>query len=343
VDFAVADTGIGMTPEQMSKLFEDFAQADQTTARQYGGTGLGLAITRRLCRMMGGDVTVHSEFGKGSTFTIHLPAEGAPAKREDAPAAQRPPHRPEQRAGIVLVIDDDPAARDLMQRFLAHEGFQPVVAGSGQAGLSVARDVRPNVIILDVMMPRMDGWTVLQQLKADPDLREIPVIMTTIVDDRNLGYTLGAAEYLAKPIDREHLGAVLRRYRCPDPPCPVLLIEDDPATRDMMRSTLARAGWRVLEAANGREGLARLAESRPNVILLDLLMPEMDGFEFLAALHRHAGWHDIPVVVITAKELTAEDRRRLNGSVENVLRKGAFTRQELLAKMRELVAACLEK
>jgi CheY-like chemotaxis protein len=187
----------------------------------------------------------------------------------------------------------------------------------------------------------MDGWTVLQQIKADPVLRETPVIMVTIVDDKNLGYTLGAADYLTKPVDREHLGRVLRKYRCPEPPCPVLLIEDDETTRGMMRTMLEREGWQVTEATNGREGLERVAEGQPHAILLDLMMPEMDGFEFIAELRKRREWRHIPVVVITAKELTGEDRERLSGSVERVLEKGAFTREELLQRVRELVAACV--
>jgi CheY-like chemotaxis protein len=240
------------------------------------------------------------------------------------------------------VIDDDPAARELMKRFLSREGFQPVLAESGEAGLRLARELRPNVITLDVMMPKMDGWSVLQQLKADAELRDIPVIMVSIVDDKNLGYTLGAADYLTKPVDREHLGRVLSRYRCAHPPCPVLLIEDDDTTRGMMRTMLEREGWTVTEAVNGREGLERVAESRPNVILLDLMMPEMDGFEFLSTLRKREGGEKIPVVVITAKELTTEDRKMLNGSVERVLLKGEFSRQDLLNRVREFVSACVQ-
>ncbi len=339
VVFRVIDTGIGMTPDQVASLFEPFNQADKSTTRKFGGTGLGLAITRRFCRMMGGDVTVESQPGKGSAFSIRLPLEAQPETAPEKPEAQDIHAR--GRAGTVLVIDDDPAARDLMKRFLTREGFQPVVADNGEEGLRLAREIHPNVITLDVMMPKMDGWAVLQQLKADPQLRDLPVIMVTIVDDKNLGYTLGAADYVTKPVDREHLGRVLGKYRCPHPPCPILLIEDDDTTRGMMRTMLEREGWKVSEAVNGREGLERVAEAEPNVILLDLMMPEMDGFEFIVNLRARKEWSGIPVVVVTAKELTAEDRRRLNGSVEKVLLKGAFSHEELLGKVRELVSACV--
>jgi PAS domain S-box-containing protein len=339
--YRVIDTGIGMTPEQVGKLFEPFGQADRSTTRKFGGTGLGLAITRKFCRMMGGDVTVESELGKGSTFTIRLPLAIEAEEKTDPHEAREVLSR--AGSGVVLTIDDDPAARELMKRFLSREGFQPVLADSGEAGLRLARELRPNVITLDVMMPKMDGWSVLQQLKADASLRDIPVIMVSIVDDKNLGYTLGAADYLTKPVDREHLGRVLSRYRCAHPPCPVLLIEDDDTTRGMMRTMLEREGWKVTEAVNGREGLERVAESRPNVILLDLMMPEMDGFEFLSTLRKREGGDKIPVVVITAKELTPEDRKMLNGSVERVLLKGEFSRQDLLNRVREFVSACVEK
>ncbi|HTT68938.1 MAG TPA: ATP-binding protein, partial [Gemmatimonadales bacterium] len=215
--FRVSDTGIGMTPEQRAKLFEAFTQADASTSRHYGGTGLGLAITRRFCRMMGGDVTVESVPGQGSTFTVRLPA--SPGERREAPAA--PAAEPAVAAvdapsGTLLVIDDDPEARALMQRFLGREGFHIVEAADGPTGLRLARELKPAVITLDVLMPGMDGWAVLGALKEDPALAAIPVILATIVDEEHLGFALGASEYLTKPIDRERLIAVLDRYKSPD-------------------------------------------------------------------------------------------------------------------------------
>ncbi len=339
IEMRVSDTGIGMTSEQMERLFEPFMQADRSTTRKFGGTGLGLAITRRFVQLMGGDIQVESEPGKGSTFRILLPVEVnlPPEAAPDSPIDRRAASS--GRFGRVLVIDDDPSARDLMERFLAREGFQTVVAESGEQGLRLARESRPDVITLDVMMPKMDGWAVLQELKSDPQLRDIPVVMVTIVDDKNLGYTLGADDYMTKPIDREQLASVLQKYHCPLPPCPVLLVEDDDTTRGMMRSMLERDGWCVTEAANGEEGLERAHESEPNVILLDLMMPRMDGFEFLARLRRRDSTRNIPVVVITAKELTAEERAQLNGSVQKVLSKGEFTMEDLLRQVRGLVSA----
>jgi GAF domain-containing protein/CheY-like chemotaxis protein len=332
--FAVSDTGIGMTPEQMARLFEEFGQVDASTTRRYGGTGLGLALSRRLCRMMGGDITVASEPGHGSTFTIRLPAEvtesaretPAPTAREAAPAG----------ASTVLVIDDDGAVRDLMSRFLGKEGFRVVAAAGGEEGLRLARELQPDVITLDVLMPGMDGWSVLAALKADATLADIPVVMLTMLDDRNLGYALGAADYLTKPIDRERLVAVLGRHRRD---LPVLVVDDDPDFRDLTRRMLEREGYTVIEADNGRAALDRLRDTVPGVILLDLMMPEMDGFDFVTAVRADAAWRSVPIVVITAKNLSPEEHERLNGSVARVLQKGALSRETLLGEVRDLVAA----
>jgi GAF domain-containing protein/CheY-like chemotaxis protein/anti-sigma regulatory factor (Ser/Thr protein kinase) len=338
--FRVRDTGIGMTPEQLARLFEAFSQADAATTRKYGGTGLGLALSRRLCRMMGGDVTVESEAGRGSTFTIRLPAQVSEATPEVPAASAAAPAGGTTGMGTVLVIDDEAAVRDLMQRFLTREGFRVVAAANGEDGLRRARELSPDAITLDVMMPGMDGWAVLSALKAAPDLADIPVIMLTIVDDRNLGYALGAADYLTKPIDRERLVAVLKRYRRD---LPVLVVDDDPEVRALFRRMLEPDGYTVVEAANGRAAFERLRDITPGVILLDLMMSEMDGFEFVTEFRRHEPWRAIPIVVVTAKDLSHEDRKRLNGHVERILQKGAYAREQLLAEVRELVAASVAR
>jgi CheY-like chemotaxis protein/anti-sigma regulatory factor (Ser/Thr protein kinase) len=338
--FRVSDTGIGMTPEQLAKLFEAFSQADAATTRRFGGTGLGLALSRRLCRMMGGDVTVESEAGRGSTFTIRLPVHVAEPAEEEAAVPAAPVERPLTGVGTVLVIDDETAVRDLMQRFLTKEGFRVVTAPGGEEGLRRARELRPDAITLDVMMPGMDGWAVLSALKADPDVADIPVIMLTIVDDRNMGYALGAADYLTKPIDRERVVGVLKKYRRD---LPVLVVDDDAALRQLLRRMLEPEGFTVVEAENGRVALERLRDVAPSVILLDLMMPEMDGFEFVAEFRRHEAWRAIPIVVITARDLSREDHERLNGSVQKILQKGANGRDQLLAEVRELVASSVAR
>ena len=337
--FAVSDTGIGMTPEQLARLFEAFTQAGAATSRRYGGTGLGLALSRRLCRMMGGDVTAESEADHGSTFTIRLPARVAEAAGEAAaPAAPGEPVT--SGIGTVLVIDDEAAVRDLMQRFLTKEGFRVVTAAGGEDGLRRARELRPDAITLDVMMPGMDGWAVLSALKADADVAGIPVVMLTIVDDRNLGYALGAADYLTKPIDRERLVTVLKQHRRDRP---VLVVDDDSGARALLRRMLESEGFEVVEAANGRMALDRLRDVSPSVVLLDLMMPEMDGFEFVAEFRRHEPWRAIPIIVVTAKDLSHDDRERLNGYVQKILQKGTHGRDELLAEVRDLVAASVAR
>ena len=192
-------------------------------------------------------------------------------------------------------------------------------------------------------MPGMDGWAVLTALKADAELADIPVIMLTIVDDKNLGYALGAADYLTKPVDRDRLVAILQKYRGEDPSRLVLVVEDDAAAREILQRTLEKEGWAVTTAENGRVALQRVAEQRPALILLDLMMPEMDGFQVVEALREREAWRPIPIVVVTAKDLTTEDHLRLNGYVEKILQKGAYSREALLAEIRDLVTACIAR
>ena len=336
--FVVRDTGIGMTSEQIDKLFEAFQQAEASTTRNYGGTGLGLALTRRLCRMMGGDVTVESRPGEGSVFTVALPWTVATptAADEASPAAEVAGE--DATLPVVLVIDDDPTVHDLMRRFLAKDRLRVETAGDGEAGFARAKALKPIAITLDVMMPRTDGWHVLSMLKADAETCDIPVIMLTMVDDRTLGYALGANEYLTKPLDRARLHAVLARY-IPHPHAPVLVVEDDAATRELLRRTLQGQGHAVLEAENGRAALAAVSRVVPSLILLDLQMPEMNGFEFLHELREHAAWRDIPVIVVTSKDLTGDERRELSGEVQSVLAKGGLDREDLLRRVSAQVSA----
>ena len=331
VEFAVADTGIGMTAEQQAKLFEEFTQADSSTARRYGGTGLGLAITRKLARMMGGDVTVASEPGKGSVFSVRLPAGPDPVAKA-ATNGSRPPSN-----DCVLVVDDDATARELIAEQLKAEGFSVVTAAGGLEGLKLAKDLRPIAITLDVMMPDLDGWSVLAALRQDADLAEIPVIMITILDEHRRGVALGAAGYLTKPIDRERLHRMVSRFRASARPTRVLLVDDDKDQRERLRGWLEGEQWAVQESGNGREALSRLQADKPDVILLDLMMPEMDGFAVVAALQKEPRWRDIPVIVITARDLDAKDRERLNSGVQSVLVKETFRPADLVERIRRLV------
>jgi CheY-like chemotaxis protein len=313
--------------------------------------------------MMGGTIDVDSELGQGSTFTLHLPASAtrgagilptSSVGRQDAcptsasargRAESRLPKKAESRPpDTILVVDDDQAVRDLLERFLTGEGFRVVTAERGEDVPRMAREIRPAAITLDVMMPGQDGWAVLVALKSDPALADIPVVMLSIVDNKNLGYALGASDYLTKPVDRDRLLAVLHKYAVAGKPGVALIVEDDGATRHLLRRMLEKDGWEVCEAINGREALACLQTRPPGLILMDLMMPEMDGFELLAEMRQHPEWKTIPVVVLTSKDLTPEDRLFLNGSlllsgcVKRVLQKGKFSRDELLNEVRSLVA-----
>ncbi|MEW6157271.1 MAG: response regulator [Verrucomicrobiota bacterium] len=338
IQFTVSDTGIGMTAEQQEKLFQAFQQADASTARKYGGTGLGLAITRHFAVMMSGDISVQSEPGQGSEFTLRLPArvpeaaelqvaETLVTKSEDAIADGH----------TVLVIDDDPNVHRLIERTLGPEGFKLRFASTGKDGLRLARELRPAVITLDVMMPHTDGWTVLSALKADRELAGIPVIMLTIVGDRELGFALGASDYLMKPIERPKLIEALRRYLPDRQAGRVLIVEDDENLRELLHRMLESEGWQVAEADNGQVAMERIKAEKPAVILLDLMMPVMDGFEVLAELHSHSEWRDIPVIVVTAKDLSEGDLAWLKGQTERVFHKTNFLRDELIREVREAV------
>ena len=332
VEFTVADSGIGLTLEQQQRLFQSFMQADPSTSRKYGGTGLGLVISRRFAQMMGGDIHVHSVLGHGSTFTVRLPREGGAARgRASLLAAVEEAESP---TPLVLVVDDEAATRELIARGLEKEGFRPLAAGSGEEALRLARERKPDAISLDVVMPGMDGWTVLRALKADPLTAAIPVVMVSMLEDRDVGHALGASDYLTKPFDRQQLVSALRRYRRDGAQRPVLVVEDDAATRDVIKRALERDGWAVSEAENGRRGLLSVARHVPDLIVLDLMMPEMDGFEFVAELRKSESGRRIPVVVVTAKEIGSEERRRLDGQVRRVLHKGSFSREELSSELR---------
>ncbi len=367
VVFAVSDTGIGIRPENISSLFLEFTQGEPATTRKYGGTGLGLAISRRLCQILGGDIEVNSELGKGSVFTVTLPADatqpGVPSgdvpemadssvaeEHPQSPSAPEPPKAAERSRessvtlpsnGIrVLAVDDDPAIRDLIERFLEKAGFIVDTAENGLEGLRKARETKPDVITLDVMMPEMDGWAVLAQLKSDPDLAPIPVMMLTMLDEREKAMQSGATEFMTKPLDWDHfIGAILRMKGAPVASHTILVVEDDLTNRGALSRLLNKEGWKVMEALDGGSALKILESENPELILLDLVMPEFNGFEFLSHFHGNGLKKDIPVIVLTAKELSKPELERLDLEVDHVFQKGDYTRIELLGKIRELIGA----
>jgi DNA-binding response OmpR family regulator len=244
-----------------------------------------------------------------------------------------------QPQATILVIDDDRSACDLMGDALAKEGYAVITAPGGRDGLRLARERRPDAIVLDVIMPDIDGWAVLRTLKADADLADIPVILVTVLGDRDMGLALGAADHLTKPIAPQELIRVLTRVRRPDGATDVLIVDDDEGTRDMLRRTLIREGWTVREAGNGADGLTELAAAKPAVVLLDLMMPEMNGFEMLRAMRENEAWHDVPVVIVTSKDLSRDELEWLRGNTMEVFQKGAYGRAELVTALRDMVEA----
>ena len=330
MEFRVTDTGIGMNDEQLGRLFRRFEQADDSTTRNFGGTGLGLALTRAFCRLLGGDVSVESRPGEGTTFTLRLPvnipdqvADAAPEATEQSIAGKQ----------LVLVVDDDSSQRELLTRFLEREGFAVRTAPDGRAGLEMARALKPRAILLDVMMPQMDGWSVLTALKADPAVSGIPVVMASFVNEPALANALGATDYILKPVEWDQLKTVMQRFRAAEGA--VLVVDDDPDARSRLRTVLERQGWTVGEAENGEAALASVARAMPQLVLLDLTMPVMDGFTFLDALRAMPGGTDISVVVLSARDLSNTDRARLE-SADRVLRKGDVDLRELPGQLADL-------
>jgi PAS domain S-box-containing protein len=343
ISFQVADTGIGISKDQLGQVFEAFVQAENSTTRKYGGTGLGLTLTKRFCELLGGKLLAESQPGMGSKFTLLLPAQiDKPLLEPEVVVARNRANvgdadRPiESGSDTVLVVDDDPAMLDLFGRFLEGEGFLVVTASSGEEGLARARDLHPTAIVLDVMLPIMDGWDVLRAIKQDTAIADVPVVMVSTLDDHQMGYALGVSDYLTKPIDRHQLLTILEKYRTPVVAA-ILVVDDDPDVAKFLREQTRDAGWEIVGVENGREALRWLSTQRPSLILLDLFMPEMDGFAFVTQLQRHEEWDLIPIIVLTAKDVTAEERLRLNGSVERILRKGDFDQTELLQALRRYI------
>ena len=346
---SVKDSGIGIAADQIDRLFEDFTQADDSTTRNYGGTGLGLSITRRFCQMMGGDITAESHPGDGSTFIISLPAEVNALEVARAASKQHPeqgstdvtaataPSSPDTQT--ILVIDDDASTCDMLRRTIEKAGYAVVVATRAEEGLKQARACKPDAITLDVMMPGMNGWSLLSTLKADPELMHIPVIMLTMIDDKGMGYSLGAAEYLTKPIDRSRLLPLLEKYTHHESSGPVLVVDDNPEDRSILRRMLEGEGWSVAEAENGKAALDTMATVLPAVIMLDLMMPVMDGFEFLHTIRKLEDWQRVPVVVLTAMELDERELADLNMHVETVIRKADTSPESILEHIRGAIGA----
>jgi CheY-like chemotaxis protein len=338
--FWVRDTGVGMTHDQISQLFRPFSQADVSTTRKYGGTGLGLAISYRFSQMMGGNITVESRPGEGTAFSLRLPVLASDTLTESN-ATNHSDYSMElartDRDKTILVIDDDPLARDLMTRFLTRQGFGVVASGRAREVLSLAKQWKPIAITLDVILGEASGWDVLTALKADPELSKIPVIMVSIIDDKDRGFTLGANEYLTKPVHPDRLAGILEKFHINGTPGKVLIIEDDEANRQFVRRVLHRYGWKTIEAASARDGLDKIAQETPSLIMLDLMMPEMNGFEFITQLRQQEEYRAIPIVVLTAMELSEQDRNNLSKEVARIAFKTTTSYSSLMSELTSIV------
>jgi signal transduction histidine kinase/CheY-like chemotaxis protein len=342
VRLTVADTGVGIAPEDQERIFDEFQQVDGGPARRFEGTGLGLALTRRLAELHGGRIWLESEPGHGSRFHVELPIQDAPIHEVHPELAREralPLSRPSRNGDgddtpLVLVVEDDARSANLLAVYLHGGGFRSAVATDGREAIEMAQQLQPAAITLDVMLPDLEGWEVLRMLKLNELTRDIPVAIISVVDDSHLGYALGATDYFVKPVDRQALLTWLERHsRRTDlvrPPVRVLVVDDESSARDLIAGMLTPAGYDVVTAAGGREGIARARDSDPDLILLDLMMPEVSGFDVVAALKSDSATSHIPILILTAKDVTEEDKRMLNGDVAAILRKGALPAVELI-------------
>jgi signal transduction histidine kinase len=355
INFCVGDDGIGMTEEQQNKLFQPFTQADASTTRRYGGTGLGLIITKQFAEMMGGSIEMQSEFGVGSSFTLSLPVQAKVVEKEESPLTplyksgespkEKSPLTPLYESGelkgdgILLIIDDDANVCDLLKKEFSQIGYAVATAAEGSECIKLANKLRPDVILLNVQMPDMDGWRILSMLKNDPLLAHIPVILIAMEAEQEKGYAMGATDCLDKTLVHEQLTTILEKYQLSnDSSSLVMVVDDETYYRASLSALIENQGWRVFEAENGQVALEHLDRKKPALILLDLNMPVMDGFEFLAQLQKHERWYSTPVIVLTSRNLTAEELADLNQHVKTVFQKEAENQAQVLLQIHQLIA-----
>jgi len=337
VELRVTDTGIGIAKENLDKIFDEFRQVDGSSTREYGGTGLGLAITRRLVKLLGGEIRVESEIGKGSTFIINIPVTLDGVEPLTVVASRIDPGRK-----TILAVDDDPSVIYVLKKYLEGEGYQVVPAHNGAEAIRLAREVKPFAITLDIMIPGRDGWEVINELKGDPATEHIPIVVISILDNKSLGFSLGVTEYLTKPVERNTVLNALGRLmspRCIGMDCTpnVLLVDDDPIHIMAMKAVLADSGYKVTVAPGGKEAIEVLKEATPCAVILDIMMPEVDGFMVLEELKKRKETRDIPVIILTAKDITDDDKKRLNGSIQDIIGKGNFAHEEVLRDLKNIM------
>ncbi len=339
LEVAVSDTGVGIAKEDLGRLFTEFQQLDAGPGRRQEGTGLGLALTKRFAEMHGGEVTVESTLGAGSTFTIRLPRDvgtGAPQPVDEGSKATNP------NAPLVLVVEDNPAASEILGRHLDSGGFRMAAARSGQEALQMAKALKPAAITLDILLPGFDGWEVLTRLKADEATRNIPVVVVSVIDKQALGKALGAIDYFVKPVDGKALLSHLSQYtfttRVKSETVRVLAVDDERANLDLLESLLKPEGFALSRAAGGQEGIDKARSEKPDLILLDLMMPDVTGFDVVEALRTDEATRSIPIMVLTAKQLTEEDKTALNGQVAGIFQRNSVAGTELNGWLREVIA-----
>ncbi len=338
-EISVADTGIGIAESDQGRIFHEFQQVDAGADRQQQGTGLGLTLTRRFARLHGGDVRVESEPGKGSVFTIHMPlqvvTQGRVVEPMDSVLVRS---NGNAAAPLVLVVEDDPPAAELLSRQLEKAGFRAEILRSGADVVARARKSKPAAITLDILLPGLDGWEVLNRLKHDEVTSSIPVIVISVVDNPELGMALGAVDYFVKPVPAEELVTRLRRFNFGgSPKTHVLVVDDERANRDWLTEILEPAGFGVIPAGGGREAIELAHTKKPDLVLLDLLMPDVSGFDVVEALRSDKATFDLPIMVLTAKDLSDSDKRQLNGRVSSILQRGSTGATELVSHLRQVI------
>jgi CheY-like chemotaxis protein len=340
VEISVEDTGIGISAEDQAKIFREFHQIDTGPGRREQGTGLGLALTRRFAQLHGGDVTVRSEVGRGSVFTLRLPVQAPKPEVVAAPARPASAAADSSRP-LVLVIEDDQGAAELLTRQLEGGGFRTHVARTGTDAIAAARAMHPAAITLDILLPELDGWEVMSRLKADPETSEIPVIVVSVIDNPDLGLALGALDYFVKPVDGGRLVNRLKRMnlkpRTGGGAATVLVVDDEAANRHWLTRILEPAGFTVSLASGGREAIDLAKASPPDLVLLDLMMPEVTGFDVVQALRSDSRTEDTPIMILTARHLTEDDKRQLNGHVSTILSRGSVGGSDLVGLLQQVV------
>ncbi len=340
---SVSDTGIGMNPDDQEKVFKEFWQADSSFARKYEGTGLGLALTKRIVEMHGGRIWFESEYDKGSIFYFALPMKASQKKAKPKEAEAKPRQTLPaggREAKTILVVEDDRMAADLMTLYLTSAGYNVIVAVDGEEAIKKSKEFRPFLITLDIMLPRKDGWDVLSELKNSQDTADIPVVIVSIIDNKDLGFSLGAAEYLIKPIDRTKLidtvNACIPAGKGAGRHLKILVIDDEEKAIKYMGAVLENAGFEVVKAYSGRAGINLALNSNPDLIILDLMMPDVSGFDVVEKLRTHPSAKGIPIIICSAKDITPEEKKVLNGNILAIVQKGAHTKEDLLSAIKKI-------